>query len=77
MELFAKDPQLQNSHFGYEMTREEKMEANFLKTAQIYRTTPEDITYKNTYAYVMIGGIVRIEFSISIIDGYGIASLNV
>lgn len=40
------------------MTREEKMEVGFQKAAQMYKKTPEDITYKNLFAYVMIGGIV-------------------
>ena len=36
MDLFANDPILKNTHFHYEMTREEKMEASYAKMPSIY-----------------------------------------
>lgn len=59
------------------MTREEKMEAGFQKAAQMYRKTPEDITYKNLFAYVMIGGIVILTFGVNFIALHCFAPLYV
>jgi len=45
MDLFANDPILKNSHFYYEMTREEKMELAYAKMPSLYTRIPEEITY--------------------------------
>ena len=45
MDLFANDPILKNTHFVYEMTREEKMEASYAKMPSMYSRIPEEITY--------------------------------
>jgi hypothetical protein len=61
MDLFANDPILKNTHFHYEMTREEKMEASYAKMPSIYTKVPEEITYQNVFHYMMIlGGVSTI-----------------
>jgi hypothetical protein len=58
MEMFANDPILKNTHFFYEMTREEKMEHNYQRMPVIYKKIPEDLTYKNIFDYVLLVGPV-------------------
>ena len=58
MSLFSNDPVLKNTHFYYEMTREEKMAYNYEKLPRIYEKSGEDITYKNIFNYVLIAGSV-------------------
>ena len=79
MELFSTDPILKNTHFFYEMTREEKMELNYQRMPQLYKKIPEDLTYKNIFDYVLIAGSVRtlLMLNKSIIDPYYIASRDV
>jgi hypothetical protein len=59
MDLFANDPILKNTHFYYEMTREEKMEASYSKMPSMYTRIPEELTYQNVFHYVMLLGSVR------------------
>jgi hypothetical protein len=56
MDLFANDPILKNTHFYYEMTREEKMEASYSKMPSMYTRIPEELTYQNVFHYVMLLG---------------------
>lgn len=63
MDLFANDPILKNSHFFYEMTREEKIEYHYQKLPRIYEMAPEDITYKNVFIYVLMCGTVTISMN--------------
>jgi hypothetical protein len=58
MDLFGSDPILKNSHFYFEMTREEKMEYHYEKLPRILEMAPEDITYKNIFNYVLLCGTV-------------------
>ncbi len=58
MNLFSNDPILKNTHFYYEMTREEKMAYNYEKLPRIYEKSGEDITYKNIFNYVLVAGSV-------------------
>ena len=58
MDLFGSDPILKNSHFYFEMTREEKMEYHYEKLPRILEMAPEDITYKNVFNYVLLCGTV-------------------
>ena len=58
MEQFANDPILKNSHFYYEMTREEKMEVGYYKMPTVYSKLTEDLSYKNIFHYVMLLGSV-------------------
>ena len=56
MDLFGSDPILKNSHFYFEMTREEKMEYHYEKLPRVYEMAPEEITYKNVFTYVLMCG---------------------
>jgi hypothetical protein len=57
MDLFANDPILKNTHFFYEMTREEKMEGSYAKMPSLYsKNFPEELTYQNVFHFVMLIG---------------------
>ena len=58
MDLFSKDPILKNTHFYYEMTREEKMEYAYSKMPTFYTKVPEELTYQNIFYYMMLLGAV-------------------
>jgi len=79
MDLFGSDPILKNSHFYFEMTREEKMEYHYEKLPRILEMAPEDITYKNIFNYVLLCGTVSYSPSSKLLckDTDGIASCDV
>lgn len=57
--LTASDPMTRNSHFYYEMTREEQMEFQYQKMSRLYAIAPEQIDYRNVFSYIPYIGTVR------------------
>ncbi len=58
--MFSNDPILKNSHFVYEMSREEIFENQYRKAQRLYQTRIEEITYKNIFYYIPLIGTVRV-----------------
>ena len=58
---FVNDPVAQNTHHYYDMTREEKIEHAYMKTARFVVHSPEKLNYKNImYINFINMGAVRI-----------------
>ena len=53
-DFHANDPILQNTHHYYDMTREEKMEHAYMKTARLITHLPVEVNYKNIMSLIMI-----------------------
>ncbi len=53
-EFLNNDPILKNTHHYYDMTREEKIEYAYAKTARMVTTLPEQVTYKNIMYLTML-----------------------
>ena len=53
-DLHANDPVLKNTHHYYDMTREEKMETAYAKTARLLTVLPEDMSYTNAMYLSML-----------------------
>jgi len=53
-----------NSHFYYEMTREEAMEFQYQKMSRLYVIAPEQIDYRNVFSYLPYIGSVSPSFEV-------------
>ena len=49
---------IRNSHFQYEMTREEAMEFQYQKMSRLYAVAPEQIDYRNVFSFIPYIGTV-------------------
>ena len=67
-DLHNTDPILKNTHHYYDMTREEKIETAYAKTARLLSVLPEDMSYTNTIYLTMLnqGAVSTRQFHISI-----------
>ena len=53
-DFHTNDPILKNTHHYYDMTREEKIEHAYMKTARLVTHLPFEVNYKNIMSLVMI-----------------------